>query len=83
MVKTRDECQLTAYVSLDGNLCYDGQSYGSVVPDKFLLLLDMSDEHETSNALVVVWSGRRSTKKPTHDTAQSERALVRLIDTSS
>ena len=62
MVKTRDECQLTAYMSLDCNLSYDGQSYESVVPVKFLfVLLDMCDEHETYNALVVVWSGRRST----------------------
>ena len=44
------------------SLCYDGQSYGSVVPDKFLLVsFNLSDEHETYNALVVVWSGRRST----------------------
>ena len=81
MVKTGDECQLTAYMSLHGNLCYDSLSRRSVIPVKFLLVpSNLSDEHETYNALVVVWSGRRSM---TPHTAQSERALVRLIDTSS
>ena len=48
MVKAGDECQLTAHVSLDGNLCYDGQSYGSVIPDKFLFVsFNLSDEQET------------------------------------
>ena len=59
---------------------------GSVVPAKFLLvsLNTLPAEHETSNALVVVWSGQRSTLRITErDTAQIERILMRHIDTSS
>ena len=70
MVKTGDECQLTAYMSLHGNLCYDSLLRRSVVPVKFLLeSFNLSDEHDTYNALVVVWSGRRSTLRTAmHDT---------------
>ena len=70
MVKTGDECQLTAYMSLHGNLCYDSLLRRSVVPVKFLFVsFNLSDEHETYNALVVVWSGRRSTLRTAkHDT---------------
>ena len=69
MVKTGDECQLTANMSLNSNLCYDSLLCRSVVPVKFLLVSsNLSDEHET-NALVVVWSGRRSTLRTAkHDT---------------
>ena len=72
--------------SLHGNLCYGGLLRGSVVPVKFLLvsLNTLPAEHETSNALVVVWSGERSTLRITEpDTARTKRALVRLIDISS
>ena len=69
-MQTRDECQLTAYMSLHGNLCYDSLLRRSVVPVKFLLVsFNLSDVHETYNALVVVWSGRRSTlRTANHDT---------------
>ena len=69
-MKTGDECQLTAYMSLHGFLCCDSLLRRSVVPVKFLLVsFNLSDEHETSNALVVVWSGRRSTlRTANHDT---------------
>ena len=42
----------TVYMSSHGNLCYDGQSRGSVVPIKFLLVSvnTLLAEHETSNA---------------------------------
>ena len=61
MVKIGDECQLTANMSLHGNLCYVGLLRRSFVPVKFLLVsFNLSDEHETYNALVVVWSGIRS-----------------------
>ena len=52
MVKVGNECQLTAYMLLDGNLCYCGLLRGSVVPAKFLLvsLYTLPAEHETSNA---------------------------------
>ena len=61
-MKTGDECQRTAYMSLHGNFCYDSLLSRSVVPVKFLFVsFNMSDEHETYNALLVVWSGRRST----------------------
>ena len=70
MVKTGDECHRTAYMSLHCNLCYDSLLRRSVVPVKFLLVsFNLSDEHETYNALVVVWSGRRSTLRTAkHDT---------------
>ena len=86
MVKTGNECQLTDYMSQHGNLCYSGLLRGSVVPAKFLLVLlgTLPAEHETSNALVVVWSGGRSTLRITErDTAQTECILMRLVDTSS
>ena len=64
------ECQLTACMSLHGNLCYDGPLRRSVVPVKFLLVsFNLSHELETYNTLVVVWSGRRSTLRTAkHDT---------------
>ena len=70
MVKAGYECQLTANMSLHGNLCCDSLLRRSVVPVNFLfVLLDMSDEHETDNGLVVVWSGKRSTLRTAkHDT---------------
>ena len=71
--------------SLHGNLCYGGPLRGSVVPAKFLFvsLYMLPVEHETSNALVVVWSGERSTLRITdRDTAQTERILMRLVDIS-
>ena len=59
MVKTRNECQLTDYMSSHGKSCHGGLLRGSVVPAKFLLVLlnTLPVEDETSNALVVVWSG--------------------------
>ena len=63
MVKAGNECQLTAYVSLHGNLCFGGLLRGIVFPVTFLFvsLNTLPVEHETSNALVVVRSGERST----------------------
>ena len=42
----------------------------SVVPVKFLLVsFNLTDKHETCNALVVVWFGRKSTLRTAkHDT---------------
>ena len=56
MVKTRNECQLTDYMSSRGK---NSLLRGSVVPTKFLLVLlnTLLVEDETSNALVVVWVG--------------------------
>ena len=69
-MKTGDECQLTAKMSLHGNRCYGSLLRRSVVPVKFLFVsFNLSDEHETYNSLVVVWSGRRSTLRTAkHDT---------------
>ena len=39
MVKTRNECQLTDYMSSRGKNCYGSLLRGSVVPTKFLLVL--------------------------------------------
>ena len=60
MVKAGHECQPTVYMSSHGNLCYEGQLRGSVVLVKFLLVSVnmLSAEHETCNALVVVWENR-------------------------
>ena len=59
MVETGNECQLTDYMSLRGKNCRGGLLRGSVVPAKFLFVLlnTLPVEDETSNALVVVWSG--------------------------
>ena len=83
MVKAGNECQLTVYMSLHGDLCHGGLLRGSVVPSKFLLesLNTLPVEHETSNALIAVWSGERSTLRIT-ERAQTERKLMRLVDTS-
>ena len=58
MVKTGNECQLTAYMSSRGYF-YGTLLRGSVVPTKFLVVLlnTLPVEDETSNALVVVWVG--------------------------
>ena len=85
-VKAGNECQLTAHMSLHRNFCCGGLLRGSVVPAKILLVsLDsLPVEDETSNALVVPWSGQRSTLRVTERyTAQTERRLMRLVDTSS
>ena len=81
MVKSGDECQLTVYMSPHGNLCYDSLLRRSVVPVKFLLV---SFNHTTR----WLWYGlgddaRCVPRSTTPDTAQSERALVRLFNTSS
>ena len=62
MVQTGNECQLTDYVSSRGKNCCGGLLRGSVVPAKFLFVLlnTVPAEDETSNALVVVWSGNRA-----------------------
>ena len=87
MVKTGDECQLTAYMSLHGNICCDGQSYGRVVPTSFSLCRStcLTSMRHTTRWL---WYGlgdeaRCVPRSTTPDTAQSERVLVKLIDTSS
>ena len=51
MVETGNECQLTVYMSLHGNLCYGDLLRGSGVPAKFLpvSLNTLPAEHETSN----------------------------------
>ena len=59
---------------------------GSVVPAKFLFVLlnTLPVEDETSNALVVVWFRNGARLRITgRDTAQTERTLMRLVDTSS
>ena len=86
MVKTGNECLLGNYMSSDSKNCYGSLLRGSVVPAKFLLVLlnTLPVEDETSNALVVVWGWERSTLRITgRDTAQTERMLMRLVDTSS
>ena len=82
MVKAGNECQHAAYVSSHGNLCYDGLLRVSVVPIKFLLVSvnTLLAEHETSKALVEIWSEERSTPSITErDSAQTERVLTRLV----
>ena len=59
MVETGNECQIPGHMSSRGKNCCGGLLRGSVVPVKFLLVLlnTLLVEDETSNALVVVWSG--------------------------
>ena len=87
MVGTGNECEHAAYLLSHGKLCYGGLLHGSVVPAKFLFgLFDtLHAEHETSNALVGLWSGERSTMRTTErDMAQTERAFSKdSFDTSS
>ena len=87
MVETGNECQHTAYMSPHVKLYCGGLMHGSVVPAKFLLVLlnTLPPEHETSNALVGLWSGERSRMRTTErDTTQTERALLKeSFDTSS
>ena len=86
MVETGNECLLGNYMSLRCKNFYCSLFRGSVVPTKFLLVLlnTLHVEDETSNALVVVWVQKRSTLRITgRDTAQTERILLRLVDTSS
>ena len=56
---SRLETKLTDYMSSHGKNCYGGLLRGSVVPAEFLFVLlnTSSVVDETSNALVVVWSG--------------------------
>ena len=86
VVETGNDCQLTDYMSSRGKNCHGGLLRGSVVTAMFLLvsLSTLPAEHETSNVSVVVWSGERSTLRITvRDTAQTERILMRVVDTSS
>ena len=86
MVKAGNECQHTAYMSSHGDFCYDGLLRGSVIPVKFLLVSvnTLPAEHETSNALVGIWSEERSTPSITErDSAQTERLHTRLVVHSS
>ena len=49
MVKTRNECQLTDYMSSRGKTCYGGLLRESIVPVKFLpvLLITLLVQDET------------------------------------
>ena len=79
VIKTGNECQLQGYMLLPSELCYGGLLDESVVPAKCLLvsLNTLPEEHETPNALVVVWSLELSTLRITErDTAQTERILT-------
>ena len=77
--RTGNECQLQGYMLLPSELCYGGLLDECVVPAKFLLVSfsTLPGEHETPNALVVVWSLELSTRRITErDTAQAERILI-------
>ena len=79
MIKTGNECQLQGYMLLPSKLCYGGLLDGTVVPAKLLLvsLNTLPEEHETPNALVVVWSLELSTLRITErHIAQTERILT-------
>ena len=79
VIKTGNECQLQGCMLLPSKLCYGGLLDETVVPAKFLLvsLNTLPEEHETPNALVVVWSLELSTLRITErDTAQTERILI-------
>ena len=79
VIKTGNECELQNYMLLPSKLRYGGLLDETVVPAKFLLmsLNTLPEEHETPNALVVVWSLELSTLRITdRDTAQTERILI-------
>ena len=78
VIKT-DERQLQDYMLLPSNLCYDGLFAETVVSSAVLLvsLNTLLQEHETSNALVVVCSLELSTLRITkRDTAQTDHILI-------
>ena len=79
MVKTGSECQLTDYMSSRGKNCYGNLLRGCVVPAK-VLACGRRDIQRVGCG--VGWE--RSTQRTTgRDTAQTERILMRLVDTSS
>ena len=86
MVKTRNEWQLTDCVSSRGKNCYGSLLRGSVVPSKFLLVLlnTLLMERRDIQRVGCGMGWERSTLRITgRDTAQTERILMRLVDTSS
>ena len=81
MVKTGNECQRTDFMSSRGKNCSGSLLRGSVVPTKFLLVLLNLVTCEARDS-GMGWE--RSTLRITGcDTAQTERILMRLVDTSS
>ena len=80
MVKTGNECQLTDYMSSRGKNCNGSLLRGSVVPTKFLLACRRGDIQRVGCGM----GWERGTLRITgRDTAQTERILMRLVDTSS
>ena len=85
-VKTRNERQHTDYMSIHGKnsiarKCCSKSSFS------LLLLLNTLPAEPEFNALVVVWSGERSTRSTTRitkrDTAQTQRILDKTCDHST
>ena len=76
MVRARNECQPTTYMSSHNTFCFSSLLRESVVQAKFLLvplLNTLLAEPESHNALVVIWSGERRTPRITRrDSAQAE-----------
>ena len=75
MVKAEIECQHTAHMSSHGNFLLRQSVAQKCCSSQDTLFA----EHETSNALVGIWSEERSTPCVTErDSAQTERVLTRL-----
>ena len=87
MVETGSECQRTAYMSPHVKTLLRRSNAWKCCSSQVPLGLfnTLPAEHETSNTLVGLWSGERSTLCTTErDTAQTERALLEeSLDTSS
>ena len=85
VVRARNECQPTAYMSSHGKFCHSSLLRENVVQAKFLLvslLNTLLAEPESDNALVAIWSGERRTPRITrrdtyetcgHSTPQDSR----------
>ena len=86
MVKTGNECQHTDYTSSRGKSCCGSLLRGSVVPAKVLLVLlqHVGCGRRDIQRVGCGMGWERSTLRITgRDTAQIERILLRLVETSS
>ena len=85
MVKTSNECQHVDCMSVHGKKSFARKCCSK--PSFSLLLLNTLLAEPQFNALVVVWSGERSTRGTTRitgcDTAQTERILDKTCDRST
>ena len=80
MVKTGNECLLGNYMSSSGKNWYGSLLRGSVVPTKFLLVLLNTLRDIQRVGCGMGWE-RSTLGIKGRDTTQTERILMRLVDT--